>query len=161
MAFGTPISTPSGKIMLRSGESVSTQWRTINRHGARSLFHKGEIISVRDAVENRRSRMVIGGSAILFATPIEYNMGLAYGGQLIVHVGASNTAVTTGTLDPISGLQVYSSPGWYISNPNGVPVLGTDDSPAYLIPQVPLPFPDDVDNQGNFWLVFIGEGQCY
>lgn len=48
---------------LRSGEPEDTQWVTVNRQGAQGGFHKGEIISARDAIENRRSRMIIGDAS--------------------------------------------------------------------------------------------------
>lgn len=148
--------------MLRSGQPLSTQWRTVNRQGARGTFHSGEIISARDAIENRRPRILLGGGGMQLSQPtMEYDMTQAYGGQTWVHVGASNPAVTDGTIDPDSGLQVYSTPGWYCSAPGGVPLAGTTDSPAYHIPQIPLPDPVNVDDTTNYWVIFIADAQCY
>ena len=96
------------------------------------------------------------------ASPMEYDMTKAYGGQTWVHVSADNDAVTSGTIDPVSGLQVYSQPGWYCSAPGGVPIVGTEESPAYNIPQMPLPDPDNIDDATkNFWVIFIADAQCY
>ncbi|HSY42853.1 MAG TPA: hypothetical protein VK811_03015 [Candidatus Acidoferrum sp.] len=148
--------------MLRSGQPLNTQWNTVNRQGAQGDFHKGEIIASRDAIENRRARMLLGGGGMQLATPMEYVMTNPYPGQTWVHVGASNTAVTAGTIDPVSGLQVFSLPGWYCSAPGGVPIATVDDAPAYNIPQVPLPDPSNVDNATqNFWVIFIADSQCY
>lgn len=147
--------------MLRSGQPLNTQWRTVNRQGARGGFHNGEIISARDAIENRRPRILIGGGGMQYASPLEYDMTQAYGGSTWVHVGASNSAVTDGTIDPNSGLQVYSTPGWYCSCPGGVPLAGTEESPAYNIPQIPLPDPGTIDNTTNYWIIFIADAQCY
>jgi hypothetical protein len=148
--------------MLRSGQPINTSWTTINRQGAQGDFHKGEIISTRDAVENRHARMLLGGGGEMqLASPMEYNMTQAYAGQTWVHVGPDNDAVTSGTIDPDSGLQVYSIPGWYCSCAGGVPLAGTIESPAYHIPQVPLPDADDIDNSDNYWVIFIADAQCY
>jgi hypothetical protein len=140
---------------LKSGQPVNTSWNTINRQGEQGDFHKGEIISTRDAVENRRARMLLGGgSGMQLASPMEYDLTQAYPGQTWIHVGDSNVAVTTGTIDPVSGLPVKSTPGWYCSAPGG--------APAYNIPQVPLPNPDSIDDATkNFWVIFIAEAQCY
>lgn len=147
---------------LKSGQPVSTSWNTINRQGAQGTFHRGEIVSARDAIENRRARMLLGGAAgMQLASPMEYDMTQAYSGQTWVHVGATNTAATTGTTDPDSGLPVKSAPGWYCSCAGGVPIAGTEDSPAYHIPQVPLPNASDVDNSLNYWVIFIADAQCY
>ncbi|HEY1789058.1 MAG TPA: hypothetical protein VGJ73_12930 [Verrucomicrobiae bacterium] len=140
--------------MLRSGQPLNTQWTTVNRQGSQGNFHKGEIISARDAIENRRSRMLLGGGGMQLASPMEYDMTQPYAGQTWVHVSDTNTAVTTGTIDPVSGLQVYSQPGWYCSAPGG--------APANYIPQVPLPNPANIDDATkNFWVMWIGEAQCY
>jgi hypothetical protein len=149
--------------MLRSGQPLNTQWTTVNRQGAQGNFHKGEIISARDAIENRRTRMLLGGGGMQLSQPLmEYDMTQAYPGQTWVHVNDTNTAVTAGTIDPVSGLQVYSLPGWYCSAPGGVPIAGTADSPAYHIPQVPLPDPSNVDDATqNFWVIYLAEAQCY
>ena len=144
--------------MLRSGEPLNKQWTTVNKHGAQGNFHNGEIISSRDAIENRRSRMLLGGGGgMTLASPMEYDMTRAYGGQTWVHVSATNTAATTGTTDPDSGLPVKSTPGWYCSCAGGVPIA---PGPAYHIPQVPLPN-SDVDNSRNYWVIFIADAQCY
>lgn len=102
-----------------------------------------------------------GGGAMQLASPMEYVMTQSYPGQTWVHVGASNTAATTGTLDPLSGLSVKSTPGWYCSCAGGVPIAGTEESPAYHIPQVPLPDSGDIDNANNYWVIFIADAQCY
>ncbi len=145
--------------MLRSGQPLSSQWRTINRQGAQGIFHRGEIVASRDATENRRPRILLGGGGMQYANPLEYDMTQPYAGSTWVHVGADNDAVTTGTLDPNSGLQVYSQPGWYCSCPGGVP-LAPDDG-GYYIPQVPLPDPDTIADSTNFWIIFIADAQCY
>ena len=148
--------------MLKSGQPVNASWTTINLHGARADFHNGEIISTRDAMESRRARMLMGGSGgMQLASPMEYDMTQAYGGQTWVHVGADNDAATAGTIDPVSGLAVVSAPGWYCSCAAGVPIAGTEESPAYNIPQVPLPDPDDIDDPNNFGVIYIAEAQCY
>src|SRR5580692_4461120 len=148
--------------MLRSGQPLNTQWTTVNRQGTHGNFHKCEIISARDAIENRRARMLLGGGGMQLASPMEYDMTQAYPGQTWVHVGSDNDAVTAGTIDPVSGLQVYSLPGWYCSAPGGVPIAMVDDAPAYHIPQVPLPDPSYIDDATkNFWVVFIADPQCY
>jgi hypothetical protein len=149
-------------MSLKSGESFGSQWLEVNRHGAQGDFHKGEIISMRDVVENRRARMLMGGAGgMQLASPMEYDMTQAYAGQTWVHVGADNDAATTGTLDPVSGLPVKSQPGWYCSCAGGVPIAGTEEAPAYNIPQMPLPDADDVDDPNNFWVIFIADAQCY
>jgi hypothetical protein len=150
-------------MSLRSGQPVNTSWTTINRQGTQSDFHKGEIISARDTIENRRARMLLGGNAgMQLSNPMEYVMTQAYPGQTWVHVGPSNTAVTEGTIDPVSSLQVYSTPGWYCSAPGGVPIAGTEEAPAYNIPQIPLPDPSNIDDSTkNFWVIFIADAQCY
>jgi hypothetical protein len=150
-------------MALKSGQPVNTSWNTINRQGVQGDFHKGEIISTRDAVENRRARMLLGGgSGMQLASPMEYDMTQAYPGQTWVHVGATNTAATTGTIDPVSGLPVKSTPGWYCSAPGGVPIATVGGGSAYHIPQMPLPNPDNIDDATkNFWVIFIGEAQCY
>jgi hypothetical protein len=146
--------------MLRSGQPLSNQWRTVNRQGQRGGFHNGEIIASRDAIENRRSRILLGGGGMQLSQPtMEYDMSQPYGPQTWVHVGAENDAVTSGTIDPNSGLQVYSTPGWYCSGPAGVP-LAPDDG-GYYIPQVPLPDASNIDDPINFWVIFIAEAQCY
>ena len=149
--------------MLKSGQPINTSWNTINRQGAQGDFHKGEIISARDAVESRRARVLLGGgSGMQLASPMEYDMTQAYAGQMWVHVGASNIAATTGTIDPVSGLPVKSTPGWYCSAPGGVPIADVGGSPAYHIPQVPLPNSADIDDTSkNFWIIFIADVQCY
>lgn len=147
--------------MILSGTPAGDFDKPINQQGAQGNFHKGEIISARDAIENRRARMLLGGGGMQLGTPMEYVMTNPYPGQTWVHVGADNDAVTAGTIDPVSGLQVYSSPGWYCSAPGGVPIAGTEESPAYNIPQVPLPDPDDVDDPINFWVIYIADAQCY
>lgn len=149
--------------MLKSGQTTGGDWLEINRQSARGTFHKGEIISARDAVENRRPRLLLGGaSGMQLASPMEYDMTQPYPGQTWVHVGASNDAVTAGAIDPVSGLPVKSAPGWYCSAPGGVPIAGTEESPAYHIPQVPLPDPDNIDDDAkNFWVIFIADPQCY
>jgi hypothetical protein len=148
--------------MLRSGQPLNTQWTTVNRQGAQGDFHKGEIISARDAIETRRARTLLGGGGMQLATPMEYNMAQAYPGQTWVHVSDTNAAVTAGTIDPVSGLQVYSLPGWYCSAPGGVPIAGTTESPQYHIPQVPLPDSSNIDDATqNFWVIYIAEAQCY
>jgi hypothetical protein len=148
--------------MLRSGQPLNTQWTSVNRQGAQGNFHKGEIISARDAIENRRSRMLLGGGGMQLASPMEYDMTQPYPGQTWVHVGASNTAVTAGTIDPVSGLQVFSTPGWYCSAPGGVPIATVDGESAYNIPQVPLPDASDVDDSSrNFWVIFVADAQCF
>ena len=146
---------------LKSGQPIATSWSTINRQGAQGSFHKGEIVSARDAIENRRARILLGGAgAMQLASPMEYDLTQAYAGQTWVHVGTSNIAATTGTTDPDSGKPVKSTPGWYCSCAGGVPLAGTEDSPAYHIPQIPLPN-TDVDNALNYWVIFIADAQCY
>jgi hypothetical protein len=143
---------------LRSGDASGFDWNEINRQGAHGTFHRGEIVSARDATENRRARMLLGGGgAMQLASPMEYDMTQAYPGQTWVHVGATNSAATTGTIDPDSGLSVKSTPGWYCSCAGGVPIAS---GPAYHIPQVPLPNLD-VDNALNYWVIFIADAQCY
>lgn len=94
--------------------------------------------------------------------PMEYVMTNPYPRQTWVHVSSTNVAATTGTIDPVSGLPVKSTPGWYCSAPGGVPIAGTPDSPAYHIPQVPLPDASNIDDSTkNFWVIFIPEAQCY
>jgi hypothetical protein len=148
---------------LKSGQPVNTSWNTINRQGMQGDFHKSEIISARDAIENRRARMLLGGGGgMQLSQPMEYVMTNAYPGQTWVHVSSTNTAATTGTIDPVSGLPVKSTPGWYCSAPGGVPIAGTPTSPAYHIPQVPLPDSSNIDDSTkNFWVIFIPDAQCY
>jgi hypothetical protein len=149
--------------MLRSGQPITGQWQHLNRLGQRGQFQSGEIISARDAIESRRSRTLLGGaSGMQLSQPLmEYDMTQAYGGQTWVHVGADNDAVTMGTIDPDSGLLVYSVPGWYCSGAAGVPLTTEDGSPAYYIPQVPLPDPTDIDSSENYWVIFVADSQCY
>lgn len=149
-------------MSLRFGGATDADWKQINRQGTRGDFHSGEIITARDAIENRRARMLLGGGGgMVYASPLEYDMTTAYAGSTWVHVGASNDAVTSGTIDPDSGLPVTSTAGWYCSCPGGVPIAGTEESPAYHIPQVPLPNSDTIDDSTNYWIIFIADAQCY
>jgi hypothetical protein len=106
--------------------------------------------------------MLLGGGGMQLATPMEYDMMQSYPGQTWVHVSETNPAVTEGTIDPVSGVQVYSQPGWYCSASGGVPIATVDDAPAYNIPQVPLPDASNIDDATkNFWVIFIADAQCY
>jgi hypothetical protein len=139
---------------LRSGEPLTRAWLETNRQGSEQRFHKGEIVSARDAMETRRSRQPIGWGAMQLNQPLmEYDMAQLYAGQTWVHISTSNPAATTGTTDPDSGLAVKSTPGWYCSCMNGVP--------PFYIPQVPLPDSSNVDSPLNRWVIFIGEPMCY
>ncbi len=147
--------------MLRSGDPLDQQWNTVNRHGAQGQFHKGEIISARDAVENRRARMLLGGSSgIDLYGPVEYDMTQSYAGKILVHLDATNNAVTSGTIDPISGLQVYSIAGWWLSCASGVPLAGNANSVQYHIPQFPYPG-TPISNGNNYWYFIASDPQCY
>lgn len=101
-----------------------------------------------------------GSRGMKLASPMEYDMETSYGGQIWVHVGAANEAVTAGTIDPDSGQQVFSAPGWYCSASSGVPIENVGGNQAYHIPQVPLPDPNDIDDPKNYWVIFLPDVQC-
>lgn len=107
-----------------------------------------------------RVRVTGGSGGMNLASPMEYDMTQAYGGQIWVHVAEDNDAVLTGTIDPDSGQPVKSSPGWYCSRASGVPIEGTADSPQYHIPQNPVPDAEDIDDDINYWVIFVADAQC-
>lgn len=111
--------------MLRSGEPLSGQWRTVNRHGLQGHFHKGEIIAGRDAAETRIPRILIGGSSNasnwnyrgLYQAATTYNQfdvvqyGTGISAGMYLCTSNSNTSnPTTGT----GWVQVSSSTGVWV-----------------------------------------------
>jgi len=146
--------------MLRSGQPLNTQWRTVNKQGAQGTFGAREMISARDAIENRRPRMLLGGApGWNWGNPIELPdpesgpmPGFAKG--TVIHIQGTNSIVTTGMTDLGSNTNVQSQAGLWVST-QAVPAQASDSN-SWNVPQSPLPVPDDYDSPSNFWVPVAG-----
>lgn len=141
---------------VRNPESLGRMWIGVGQNASRTLAFGNKLSQIATLASSPAS---VGGSPMQYFNPsqaLEYNMKMPYAGSVWVRVSSTNAAVTTGTIDPVSGLQVNSQVGWYCSRPSGVPVVTVGGSPAYNIPQWPLPDPTMInDATKNFWLIFI------
>lgn len=152
--------------MLRSGQPLSTQWRTVNRQGAQGTFGAREMVTARDAIENRRARMLLGGASgwnwgtpnIELPDPVNGPMP-GYGKGTVIHIQSTNSIVTTGMLDLGSGNLTQSVAGLWVTT-QAVPAQA-EDSSSWNVPQLPMPDAGNYDDTTNFWVFLAPDAQCY
>jgi len=154
--------------MLRSGQPISSQWRTINAQGRSGQFTRFETINALMALSGRRRHLLVGGGGIVLR---EYDKTHPYTDTDCALVSPDNDVVTTGVIDPDSGLSVKAVPGIYIyvsPLPSIVKAAGVADKyhiPAWPPPQYSLAtvytdhvYPDLTDDgiaaNKIFWFLF-------
>jgi hypothetical protein len=100
----------------------------------------------------------------IFSKPILYDNTKSYSFQQIVYVAPDDPMVTTGTVDPDTGLTVFAIPGLWVALQAVAPVVNPTGQPAgtyYHIPQIPYPVPNAPDDDLNYWWLVSADAQCY
>jgi|SRR6185437_4629779 len=85
-----------------------------------------------------------------------YDPTQSYKEQQLVYVQSTSSVATTGVTDPDSGVVVKSLPGIWVAVQDVAPLSG----PAYHIPHLPMPTPDDMDATNNYWAFVSPMDSC-
>jgi hypothetical protein len=85
-----------------------------------------------------------------------YDPSATYDDQQVVYVQSTSAAVTTGLLDAGSGIVEKSIPGLWVALQPVAPQTG----PSYYVPRLPMPTPDDMDAENNYWAFLSPMDTC-
>jgi hypothetical protein len=125
------------------------------------------ILAVRNLEDmfDKLRRRVIGGAAQQtggwrFHSPIELPdppyPAFDNSFNWIIHIQPNHPIVTSGIMDAgnPTGYAVYSVPGFWVSLQAVPAQQNINGIPAWNLPQLPLPNPDNLDDPKNFWMFF-------